>query len=99
MTRDHKATHPTRTGILDVLRPKDRKPITLTPSPGTGCLTVLETLSLHDGGPAHWWTWARDEGAGGGLSRLMDPQPGHRCGPHTIMRRAPVSPHQGWTPR
>jgi len=29
--------------------------------PGTGCLTVLETLSLHDGEPAHWWTWGRSK--------------------------------------
>jgi hypothetical protein len=63
MTRDHKATHPTRTGILDVVRPNGGNPFALTPSPGTCCLTVLDTLSLHDGEPVFGWRW--DEGTGG----------------------------------
>lgn len=59
------------TPIGGVSRLSRRSPIGDVPVPhsypGTGCLTVLETLSLHEGEPAHWWTSARDEEAGGGL--------------------------------
>lgn len=44
-------------------------------------LTIIETLSLHDGEPMDWWTW------GGGRSRPEVDHPAVRRGPsHTINR-------------
>lgn len=40
----------------------------------TGHLTIIETLSLHDGEPMHWWTW------GGGKGEAGDADAGHRLG-------------------
>lgn len=44
-------------------------------------LTIIETLSLHDGEPMHWWTW------GGGKGEAGDADAGHRLGSTATINR------------